>query len=55
MKPPIEKTGCHSLDFKDYNSVCFNAVRAVFLELFGYRQTDRQTDRQKVSFCNTDA
>ena len=33
--------------------VCFKAVRAVFLEIFGYIQTDTQTYIQKVSCYNT--
>ena len=37
-------------EFYKMLGVYFNAVHAVFLEIIGDRQTDRQTDIQKVYF-----
>ena len=50
MKPHIENssTVSPSVYFHDKTGACFYAVRAVFLDMCGYKQTDRQ----RVSFDN---
>ena len=51
MRPSVGNKQIESPSQEIYQifGVCFNAVRAVFLEIFGYIHIDRQTDIQKVS------
>ena len=54
MRPSIgnKQTEGPKREFYTMLGVCFNAVRTIFLEIFGYIHTDRQTysetDRQQV-------